>query len=98
MEKERLGNQSAAGQVRCCSSVVEHPLGKGEVVSSILTSSTNPKICPSREKIGATLLRPCAAAHAGRRPADLLAAQHLGRCLMDAIALHDVRSPSATSF
>src|SRR4051794_8751329 len=27
--------------VRCCSSVVEHPLGKGEVVSSILTSSTS---------------------------------------------------------
>ena len=25
---------------RCCSSVVEHPLGKGEVVSSILTGST----------------------------------------------------------
>jgi hypothetical protein len=26
---------------RCRSSVVEHPLGKGEVVSSILTGSTN---------------------------------------------------------
>jgi hypothetical protein len=34
---------------RCRSSVVEHPLGKGEVVSSILTGSTSqPKNhCPS---------------------------------------------------
>ena len=28
------------GSQRCCSSVVEHSLGKGEVVSSIMTSST----------------------------------------------------------
>ena len=28
------------GPGRCCSSVVEHPLGKGEVDSSILSSST----------------------------------------------------------
>jgi hypothetical protein len=27
---------------RCCSSVVEHSLGKGEVESSIPSSSTNP--------------------------------------------------------
>jgi hypothetical protein len=29
-----------APPARCCSSVVEHSLGKGEVVSSILTNST----------------------------------------------------------
>ena len=34
----RLGFDFAA--LRCRSSVVEHPLGKGEVVSSILTGST----------------------------------------------------------
>ena len=30
----------ARGEARCCSSVVEHPLGKGEVESSILSNST----------------------------------------------------------
>ena len=35
---KRLGNRPSPSR-RCCSSVVEHPLGKGEVVSSILTSS-----------------------------------------------------------
>ncbi len=34
---------NAAGRVRrCCSSVVEHSLGKGEVESSIPSSSTSP--------------------------------------------------------
>src|SRR3989442_8621749 len=32
---------------RCRSSVVEHPLGKGEVVSSILTGSTRKSLVPS---------------------------------------------------
>ncbi len=32
----------ARGAPRCCSSVVEHSLGKGEVDSSILSSSTIP--------------------------------------------------------
>jgi hypothetical protein len=35
---------NAASQVRCCSSVVEHSLGKGEAASSILASSTIFKI------------------------------------------------------
>src|SRR4029450_2909189 len=39
---------------RCRSSVVEHPLGKGEVVSSILTGSTNKsgtsRICPRQNR------------------------------------------------
>src|SRR6516225_2452381 len=36
----------------CCrSSVVEHPLGKGEVVSSILTGST--RICPQNRPFDA---------------------------------------------
>jgi hypothetical protein len=32
-------------RARCRSSVVEHPLGKGEVVSSILTGSTTAVTC-----------------------------------------------------
>ena len=31
---------AASAKVRCCSSVVEHSLGKGEVESSILSCST----------------------------------------------------------
>ena len=42
---ERRGYMPPLARLRrCCSSVVEHPLGKGEVVSSILTSSTR-NIC-----------------------------------------------------
>src|ERR1700719_244082 len=39
----RLGSAglAAPGRFRCRSSVVEHPLGKGEVVSSILPGSTS---------------------------------------------------------
>jgi hypothetical protein len=35
-----LYQRLAFGAARCCSSVVEHSLGKGEVDSSILSSST----------------------------------------------------------
>jgi hypothetical protein len=36
---------------RCRSSVVEHPLGKGEVVSSILTGSTSRSRSPARRAL-----------------------------------------------
>jgi hypothetical protein len=38
---------------RCRSSVVEHPLGKGEVVSSILTGSTT-KSPPAKPNVQAS--------------------------------------------
>jgi hypothetical protein len=75
----------AASRHACCrSSVVEHPLGKGEVVSSILTGSTT--VCPC--SAAAAVVR-AGRPHQSRKP------NHIFRPLADrAVAL--LRTADAT--